>query len=376
MDPPSPQQGSGPDRRAARQTAVLKAAVFATGFCGIVAEYAMATLASYMMGEAVLQWTLVLSLMLFTMGVGSRVSRWVEGHLADTFVAAELVLSLLVAASAPVAYLLSAWIEPIGLVIYPMAGGVGFLIGLEIPLATRLNERFEELRLNVASMFEKDYYGALAGGLVFAFVALPHLGLTLTPVALGMVNFAVAAALAWVFWPLLVYRRAVAAGLLGVAAALVALAVAAEPVVQFGEQRKYRDRVVHHEQSRFQRIVLTRWKDHHWLYLDGNQQFSSFDEERYHEPLVHPALAVAPSRRRVLILGGGDGLAAREVLRYDDVESVVLVDLDPAMTDLGRTHPVLTELNEGAFEDPRLTVENRDANGYLESTETAFDVIL
>ena len=359
-----------------RRAAVLKAAVFATGFSGIVAEYVMATLASYLLGDAVVQWTLVLSLMLFAMGLGSRASRLISDRLPDAFVLAELSLSLLVAASAPLTFLLSAWVEPISLVIYPSAVAIGLLIGLEIPLATRLNDAFEELRLNVSSVFEKDYYGALAGGLVFAFVALPHLGLLLTPVALGAVNFVVALVLLAAFRRHLRHRRWLQLAAAAVALAIGALALISEPLVVFAEQRKYRDRVIYQEQSRYQRIVLTRWREHHWLYLDGHEQFSSFDEERYHEPLVHPALSLAHRRERVLILGGGDGLAAREVLKFTQVRSLTLVDLDPAMTRLGRQHPVLVELNGGAFDDPRLRVVNEDALAFLEGSDETFDVIL
>ncbi len=336
----------------------------------------MATLASYLLGDAVLQWTLVLSVMLFAMGVGSGVSRAIRGSLLDAFVGVELVLSILVAVSAPLAYLLSAWIEAVGLLIYALAFAIGLLIGIEIPLVTRLNQTFEELRLNIGSVMAKDYYGALLGGVLFAFVGLPHLGLTYTPVALGAVNFAVAATLYVRFRGSFTRRRLLAAGCLATPALLAAIAVSAEPIVRYGEQRKYRDRVVYQEQTRFQRIVMTRWKDDHWLYLDGHEQFSSYDEERYHEPLVHPAMTLAASRRRVLVLGGGDGLAAREVLKHPGALALTLVELDPAVTRLARGHPVLLGLNRGALEDPRVEIVHRDGYGYLLDSPEIFDVVV
>ncbi len=355
---------------------MLKACVFATGLAGIVAEYTMATLASYLLGDAVLQWTLVISLMLFAMGLGSRVSRVIRGPLLDAFVAVELALSLLVAASAPLAYLLAAYVEAVGLVIYSQAMAIAFLIGIELPLVARLNQKFEKLRLNIGSVMEKDYYGALLGGLFFALVGLPYLGRTYTPIALGAVNFAVAAYLFARCRGSFAWPRRLAAGCLAVPALLAAVGVLAEPIVRYGEQRKYRDRVVYQEQTRFQRIVMTRWKDHHWLYLDGHQQFSSFDEERYHEPLVHPAMELAASRRRVLLLGGGDGLAVREVLKHREVEALTLVELDPAMTRLARAHPVLRRLNSGALDDPRVEVVHRDGYGYLLASREIFDVVV
>ena len=336
----------------------------------------MATLASYLLGDAVLHWTLIISLMLFAMGLGSRLSSRISESLLDAFVAAELLLSVLVATSAPLAYLLAAYTEAIGLVIYSLAFAIGLLIGFELPLVARLNQTFEELDLNIASVLEKDYYGALLGGLFFAFVGLPILGLTYTPLALGAVNFAVAAALATRFRADLTRRRLIAGGGLVAAAVLAATSTLAEPIVRYGEQRKYRDRVVYAEQTRYQRIVMTRWKDHHWLYLDGHEQFSSFDEERYHEPLVHPAMALAAAPRRVLVVGGGDGLAMREILRHASVEALTLVELDPAMTRLAESHPVLLRLNRGSLADPRVEIVHRDAYGYLLATREVFDVVV
>jgi len=356
-------------------SALLKACVFATGLAGIVAEYAMATLASHLLGDAVLHWTLTISWMLFAMGVGSRASRAIADRAAlDAFVATELTLSLVVAAASPVVYLLTVWVQAIGVVIYGFSFVIGFLIGLELPLATRLNDRFEELRINVSAVFERDYYGALLGGILFAFVGLPHLGLTYTPLALGTVNFAVAAVLFARFRPFFVRRRRLTLATAAVPALLALLLALAEPVVLYSEQRRYRDLVVHSEQTRYQRIVMTRWKDDHWLYLDGGLQFSSYDEERYHEPLVHPAMTLAAEHRRVLVLGGGDGLAVREILRHPAVEEVVVVDLDPRMTELARRHPVLRELNRGVLDDPRVRVVNADAYAFLRRSEAVFDV--
>lgn len=362
------------------RSGILKACVFATGLSGIVAEYVMSTLASYLLGDAVRQWTLTMSLMLFAMGVGSRLSRWLRRDLLDAFIGVELALSLLCALSAPLIYALGAWIEPVGFWIYLTAFSIGLLIGLEIPLAARLNEVFEDLRVNLSSVMEKDYYGALLGGLLFAFVALPHLGLTYTPIVLGAVNFVVAALLFGRFRAACRWPRRLTVAFAATGLALIAIALLAEPMVLFGEQKKYRDRIVYSQQTPYQRIVMTRWKDHHWLFLDGSEQFSSYDEHRYHEPLVHPAFAIVPDARRVLVLGGGDGLAVREILQHP-VETVTLVDLDPTMTELARTHPVLTALNGGSLDDPRVEVVNADAYAYLQhrpldAEHGLFDIIL
>ena len=354
----------------------LKAAIFATGLAGIVAEYVMATLASYLLGNSVVQWTLTISLMLFAMGVGSRISRRIVRNELETFVAVEFALSILCAAGPLAAYALYSQLDYIYLVIYGFAIGIGLLIGVEIPLVTRLNSVFEELRINISSVMEHDYYGALLGGILFAFLALPYLGLTYTPILLGAVNFLVAFVLLWRF-----RSRVAKFGLyvltgLAVSACLILLALGAEPIVQFGEQKKYLDKVVYSEQSAYQRIVITEWRGKHWLYLNGEEQFSTFDEQRYHEPLVLPAMTLAASRAKVLILGGGDGLALREVLKYDDVGQVRLVDLDPAMTRLAQTHPVLVAANDSSLYNPNVDVINRDGFAFMAQSDDIYDVII
>lgn len=355
---------------------ILKIALFATGCAGIVAEFVLSTLATYLVGNAVFQWTIVMSLMLFAMGLGSRVSRYFRERLLDVFILTEFLLSVLCAMSALLAYALAAHVSCVNLVIYTQAMIIGALIGMEIPLVTRINEEYEELRVNISTVMEKDYYGALAGGLCFAFFALPRFGLTYTPIALGAVNFLVAALILWRFFRLLERRRLLVTACGVTVVALAALALLARPVMTYGEQRKYKDKVVYAEQSTYQKIVMTRWRQHYWLYLDGQEQFSTFDEEKYHEPLVHPAMSMARDRRHILIVGGGDGLAAREVLKYPEVESLTLVDLDPAMTRLAQTHPELLRINAGSLLNPKVTVRNADAATFLETDQGFYDAVI
>ncbi len=355
---------------------ILKIALFATGCAGIVAEFVLSTLATYLLGNAIFQWTMVMSLMLFSMGVGSRVSRMFRDRLLDAFILVEFSLSALCAVSAVLAYSVAAYTGQIWFVIYAQAVSVGMLIGLEIPLVTRLNEAYEELRTNISGVMEKDYYGALFGGLIFAFFALPYLGLTYTPIILGAVNFSVASVLLWKFFSLLEKRRLLATCFCATLALLIALTVLSRPIVRFGEQRKYRDKVIYEEQTRYQKIVMTQWKTFYWLFINGQVQFSTYDEERYHEPLVHPAMKAAADVSDVLILGGGDGLAVREVLKHEGVRSVTLVDLDPAMLRLAREHPVLLTINQGSLHDPRVKVRNEDAARFLEKNDRLFGVVI
>ena len=171
---------------------ILKLSLFATGLSGIVAEYILSTLASYFLGDSIFQWTLIVSVMLFSMGLGSRLSRFLETDLLKKFIIIEFILSLLTSFSSLLAYTAAAYTVYTGIIIYSLSILIGLLIGMEIPLVVRLNDEFEALKVNISSVLENDYYGSLLGGLFFAFVGLPYLGLTYTPFILGGINFAVA----------------------------------------------------------------------------------------------------------------------------------------------------------------------------------------
>ena len=359
-----------------RQSSLLKACVFATGCAGIVAEFTLSTLASYLLGDTTRQWAVLMSLMLFAMGLGSRWSRLLTDRLLDRFIAVEFYLSALCATCAVAAYFGSMVALSAGAFIYGYAFAIGVLIGMEIPLVARMNEAYQDLRSNLASVMEKDYFGALIGGLLFAFFLLPKLGLTYTPLALGAVNFAVASVLLWRYRHLLARPIFPMVGFWVLGAGLLALAFAIRPIVMHGEQSRYRDRVIYQAQTAYQRIVITEWKNYHWLYLNGNVQFSTYDEERYHESLVHPAMQLAGSRNAVLILGGGDGLAVREVAKYADVKAITLVDLDEAMIDLARTHSVFVTANKKSLTDPRVNVGIDDAAAFLARSDSLFNVII
>jgi spermidine synthase len=119
-----------------------------------------------------------------------------------------------------------------------------------------------------------------------------------------------------------------------VIALLVVGIIKADALTTLAEDGLFADDVIYARTSAYQRIVITRGRAGFQLFLNGNLQFSSTDEYRYHEALVHPAMMLNESPRRVLVLGGGDGLALREILKYPSVEWVTLVDLDPDMTNL------------------------------------------
>ena len=342
----------------------------------MVTEYTLATLASYLLGDSIRQWTIVISLMLFSMGLGSRYSRKFEAQLLDRFVLIEFGLSFLCTFSAMFCFWISAYTINFGLVIYAVACMIGFMTGLEIPLITRINQSYESLRENISSVMEYDYYGGLLGGALFAFVLLPFLGLTYTPVLIGSLNLLVASLILWYFPDRLMRPRILNIQFAALFLVSVLAFVVAKPIVLYGEQHKYKDKIVYQEQTRYQKIVVTQWKEDYWLFINGSTQFSTYDEERYHEPLVHPLMGLIKERKDILLLGGGDGLAAREILKYPDVENLTLVDLDPAMTRLARQDTIFLSINQGSLNDPRVRVVNQDAYQFIKNSGDLYDAVI
>jgi len=359
-----------------RLSFILKVCVFTTGCATMVTEYTLATLASYLLGNSILQWTVVISLMLFSMGLGSRYSRKYKTDLLDRFTLTEFGLSFLCTFSAMFCFWISAYTIHFGLVVYGVACMIGFMTGLEIPLITRINESYESLRENISSVMEYDYYGALLGGALFAFVLLPFLGLTYTPVLIGSLNLLVASLILWTFPDHLTRPRILNIQFAVLLMASILAFAVAKPIILYGEQHKYKDKIVYQEQTRYQKIVVTQWKDDYWLFINGSTQFSTYDEERYHEPLVHPLLGLIKERKDILLLGGGDGLAAREILKYPDVENLTLVDLDPAMTQLARQNYIFLGINHGSLNDPRIRVVNQDAYQFIKNSVDLYDAVI
>ena len=359
-----------------RLSFILKICVFATGCAAMVTEYTLATLASYLLGDSIRQWTIVISLMLFSMGLGSRYSRKFEAQLLDRFVLIEFGLSFLCTFSAMFCFWISAYTINFGLVIYAVACMIGFMTGLEIPLITRINQSYESLRENISSVMEYDYYGGLLGGALFAFVLLPFLGLTYTPVLIGSLNLLVASLILWYFPDRLMRPRILNIQFAALFLVSVLAFAVAKPIVLYGEQHKYKDKIVYQEQTRYQKIVVTQWKEDYWLFINGSTQFSTYDEERYHEPLVHPLMGLIKERKDILLLGGGDGLAAREILKYPDVENLTLVDLDPDMTRLARQDTIFLSINQGSLNDPRVRVVNQDAYQFIKNSGDLYDAVI
>jgi len=355
----------------------LLASVFVIAACGLVYELVAGAAATYLLGDSVTQFSIVIGTYLAAMGVGSYLSRFIYQGLVARFFEIELAIALLGGVSATVMFVAFAHLgDGFRPVLYGFVVAIGVLVGLEIPLVMRILRDRLGFRELVATVLSFDYLGALAVSLAFPLVLAPKLGLIRTAFLFGLMNALVAVWALWLFRAQLqpfawrAMQAAVVVALLGAGLA------SADRLTTLAEEELYADRILHAQTTRYQRIVVTKWRSDVRLFLNGNLQFSSADEYRYHEALVHPGLAALPAARRVLVLGGGDGLAVREILRYPQIESVTLVDLDPAMTRLFAEAPLLRALNGDALASPKVTVVNADAFKWLEQSTDHFDFVV
>ncbi|CAL9518930.1 Polyamine aminopropyltransferase [Streptomyces sp. enrichment culture] len=369
---------------------LVLAGVFVCAACGLVYELELVALAAYLMGDSVTQTSVVLSVMVFAMGLGSLAAKRLRPRAAAGFGAVEAALALVGGCSAMALYAVFAWTGDWGgvwasgprclLVAFSLA--TGLLIGAEVPLLMELIQRIRRQDAGgaVADLFAADYVGALVGGLAFPFLLLPFFGQLTGALLTGAVNAVVGCALVLGLFRRDLTRRARRLLLLGNALVLAVLASAAVLVDDF--ERAARHAVYGADvrvalQSGVQEVVLKggtggRPLD---LFLDGRLRVSERDERRYHEALVHPAMT--GPHARVLILGGGDGLAAREVLRHPGVDRVDVVELDAEVVRLARTDPGLSTLNQHAFGDPRVHVTTGDAFAWLRGAPpAAYDVVV
>ncbi|MDA0567305.1 polyamine aminopropyltransferase [Streptomonospora sp. S1-112] len=365
--------------RAARLLVLF--AVFVCAACGLVYELALVALGSYLLGDTIVQASVVLSVMVFAMGIGSLASKRLTDRPAFWFAVIEGALSVVGGLSVLALYAAFAWFSLYQPALVLLAAAIGALIGAEIPLLMALIQRIrrQEAADAAADMFAADYVGGLLGGLAFPFALLPVFGLLKGTLLVGAVNAVVGVLVVlWLFRGSLSPRGRLlpAVGLAVVLAVLAASFALADRFEVSARQALYRDPIVHAQRSEYQEIVVTRslsGSDTR-LFLNGDLQFSSLDEYRYHESLVHPAMN--GPHGDVLVLGGGDGLAVRELLGYADVGSVTLVDLDPAVTRLARTMPEIRALNGNALADDRVRVVHADAFSWLRENRRRFDVVL
>jgi spermidine synthase len=351
-------------RRDTYGAALLALCMFTTGGAGLVVEYVIATTTSFILGSSIVVFSLVIGVMLGAMGFSGWIQEKIgDNHLLEKFVAIEVLLAI-AGGFAPIGlyYAYGAMPEHFNLVLYSWTILIGMLIGLEIPIVMRIIDTLGiELKANLKHVFGADYLGAMAFMLLWVFWLLPNFPITEISFMVSGLNFLVAI-IAVVYFGVRGDFTNFSFVVGAMMCAVVLLGYGYMQNREWGtllEQRFYEDPIVAKRTTQYQHLVLTksvsaRCGTEYRLYINGNTQFASCDEAVYHENLVHPAMQVAKKNERVLILGGGDGLALREVLLYKPKE-VTLVDLDPEMVEFARTDPNLRKLNRESLADARVS---------------------
>ena len=366
-------------RLTSKQTGILLISILIVALCGIAYELIISSVSSYLLGNSVYQFSLTIGFFMFAMGVGSFLTRLLGDDLIRNFITIEIALSLV----GGVCSLLLMIVFPQARVLYETVMYsliliIGALVGMEIPLLTSILSQKQSIRDSISNVMSFDYLGALVGAVAFPLFLLPHLGLIRSSFAIGLINSFIALINIVMFRKYLSHPRLFMGAAMSVTALLVAFLLYGSVLTRFAEKHLYFDDIIYQQQTPYQKIVVTSSatnKDTR-LYIDGHIQFSSRDEYRYHEALVHPAMSTPGSREQVLILGGGDGLAAREALKHQDVRTIHLVDIDPEMTLISKQLRVLSSMNANSLDDPRLRIFNEDAFNFINQPGILYDRVI
>ena len=347
---------------------------FIIAICGLIYELIEGTLSSYLLGDSIYHFSLVIGLFMSSMGIGAWLSRFIETDLEAAFVKLQLAIAIIGGFSAFILFFAFAYIDNYDAFLYLTTILLGTMLGIEIPLIVRILQESFSLKTNISNVFTVDYIGALFASLLFPLVLVPKLGLMQTSFLFGMMNLFVGT-MAWYIFKNILGRRYIIY-LLSVFIILLLGFWNASNLTTMIENKLYKNDIIFKEQTAYQKLVITAHNGRIQFYINGAIQFDTIDEHRYHESLVHPAMMNSPIHEKVLIVGGGDGMALREVLKYDDVEQVTLVDLDPAITTLFKENAKLSKLNNHAYSSPKVTVVNQDAWKYIENATVLYDVII
>jgi spermidine synthase len=359
-----------------RFSLLLLISVFIIAICGLIYELISGTLASYLLGDSVTQFSTIIGVYLFSMGVGSWISKYFDTNLLTWFVRIEILVGLVGGASSTILFLVFENISSFRIVLYGLISFTGILVGLEIPLLMRiLKDRFEFKEL-VSKIFTFDYIGALIASLVFPLLLIPYLGLIKTAYLFGMLNVLVALLACVIFGTEIKGVKYLKSAAIISLVGLLAGFIYSDKITSLSESLTYSDPIIFSESTPYQRIIITKKGRDLRLFLNGNLQFSSVDEYRYHEALIHPVLQALPNAKHILVMGGGDGLAVREILKYPQIETVTLVDLDKEMTRLFRSNDMLVKLNKRSLLSPKVTVVNADAFSWARMQRQTYDAII
>ena len=362
-----------------RARGALLGSIVVVALCGIVYELIIGSVSSYLLGDSVTQFSITIGVFMFAMGIGSYFSQFIRRRLIETFIQVEIALAV-IGGVCSIALFLAFPFAPAIYQIISLAFilAIGALVGLEIPLLTRILASSGGTRRSIANVMSLDYVGALVGSVAFPLLLLPNLGLVRASFAIGLANVFVALATIYVVRAQIISAARLAGAALVVLMLLLIMVIAGSRLTGYAQQHLYFDDIIWTKQSPYQSLIVTRntKKTDLRLFIDGHLQFAQSDEHRYHEALVHPVMSYPGPRETILVLGGGDGLAVRELLKYDSIERIDLVDLDPDMTRLGASFAPLVKLNNGALADPRVHIHNTDAFVFVRTANRHYDRVI
>lgn len=340
-------------------------------------ELIAGTVASYLLGDSVTQFSTVIGVYLFSMGIGSFLTRYIEKNVITTFVQVEMLVGLVGGCSAALLFMSFEHVENFRILLYALVTIIGILVGLEIPLLMRILQDRLEFKELVSQIFTFDYVGALLASLLFPLILVPYLGLIRSAFLFGILNTGVSLWTVHLFRNDLKRKSALRTVAISVGILLISGFVYSDKLMTMAETASYQEPIIFSKSSPYQRIVITCKGKEVRLFLNGNLQFNSRDEYRYHEALVHPAMtSLKRPPENILVLGGGDGMAVRELLKYPSVKSIQLVDLDPSITRLFKSEGLLSQLNNHSLSDPRISVVNQDAFVWLRDCKKQFDCMI
>lgn len=367
------------ERLSNKQIGILLISIMLVALCGIAYELIISTVSSYLLGNSVYQFSLTIGFFMFAMGVGSYLSKLLGDDHIQNFISIEIAISLVGGVCSLLLMMAFPFLRGLyETLMYSLILIIGALVGMEIPILTAILAKKQSMRDSIANVMSLDYLGALIGSVLFPLFLLPQLGLIRSSFAIGLVNILTALVNIHFFKAYLKHSRLLFWISISVLLMLVGFTIYGSALTRFAEQHLYFDQIIYSKQTPYQKIVVTESlvNREQRLFLDGHIQFSSRDEYRYHEALVHPVLSVSGAKQRVLILGGGDGLAAREILKYSDVSQIDLVDIDPEMTSISRRFNGLAKLNQSSLEDPKLTIYHQDAFTFINQPGPAYDRVI
>ncbi len=316
---------------------------------------------------------------MFAMGVGSYLSKLLDNNHIQNFISVEIAISLIGGISSLLLFMAFPMVRVLyDVTMYGLILMIGTLVGMEIPILTAVLSQKHSTRDSIANVMSLDYIGALIGSVAFPLFLLPQLGLVRSSFAIGLINILTALTNIYFFRTYLKNSKLLTAISLSILALLIGFTIYGTLLTSYAEKHLYFDQVIYQKQTAYQKIVVTQsvTTSDQRLYIDGHIQFSSRDEYRYHEALVHPLLAIEGKKENILILGGGDGLAVREVLKHKEVKRIDLVDIDPEMTRLGKDLYQLAKLNQYSLNSDKVHIYNQDAFTFINQSGILYDRVI